>query len=377
MNVNSTQPDTNLFYHLIRCRNSINQLLAQEYNYYEYSNISNPYLNPYTHLYSPYYNHYQPSYIPTRNRTRNYGNTRNHINSLVEMMEQLQQLNQRYQRPTHSRPSYNQSTTNYTTSSPLDNRPRNNTNNTTANNPRENLFSFLNPNYRIPLSRNNTSQTTTTRRPPTPEPPNENRNRNGENNTPHQTGSTQFSYNFSNIPQNIQTNLNNLNNLSNLSNLSYSTRDTFDTSEVRERLRQVLPELVEITLYSDGRVINTDNLEDVPIPTNLSSLRQNTTVGTYENLRLPNTDNNCSICRETFANDDIVRRINSCQHVFHMNCLDTWLETHTSCPICRTDVREGTEGPPTPMDDENENDTDTNYSNDNTYNSNEDIENID
>ena len=97
---------------------------------------------------------------------------------------------------------------------------------------------------------------------------------------------------------------------------------------------------MEITLYSDGRVINTDNLEDVPIPTNLSSLRNNTTVGTYERLRGFNTDNTCSICRETFSNDDIVRKINSCQHVFHMNCLDTWLETHTTCPICRLDVRE-------------------------------------
>ena len=115
--------------------------------------------------------------------------------------------------------------------------------------------------------------------------------------------------------------------------------ENIDTTEIRDRLRQVLPEMVEITLYSDGRVVNTDNLEDVPVPTNLHSLRQNTSVGTFENLRQPNTDGRCSICRDVFSNDDIVRKINSCEHVFHMNCLDTWLETHTTCPICRSDVR--------------------------------------
>ena len=116
---------------------------------------------------------------------------------------------------------------------------------------------------------------------------------------------------------------------------SQNTNQTF-----RDRIRQVLPELVEITLYSDGRPlnINTENLEDVPVPTNLNILRRNTEVSTYSNL--DTTEDSCCICRENFQDTDIVRKINSCGHVFHLNCLDTWLERHTTCPMCRQDIRE-------------------------------------
>jgi len=43
---------------------------------------------------------------------------------------------------------------------------------------------------------------------------------------------------------------------------------------------------------------------------------------------------------ENFTNNSIVRKINGCGHLFHINCIDTWLEENITCPVCRTDLRE-------------------------------------
>ena len=47
----------------------------------------------------------------------------------------------------------------------------------------------------------------------------------------------------------------------------------------------------------------------------------------------------CSICREPFANSSIIRKINSCGHKFHLNCIDTWFQNQYTCPMCRVSVR--------------------------------------
>ena len=108
----------------------------------------------------------------------------------------------------------------------------------------------------------------------------------------------------------------------------------------------MLPELVEITLYRETSNGNTQtstntnqniNFEDVIVPTDLQSLRNNSTVDLYQNIE---TDfDKCCICRDTLMNTDIIRKINSCNHIFHMSCIDTWLESNTMCPICRCDLR--------------------------------------
>lgn len=49
-------------------------------------------------------------------------------------------------------------------------------------------------------------------------------------------------------------------------------------------------------------------------------------------------DNMCSICFEPFSDDQDLSRskTNKCQHVFHSECLETWLMRHEDCPYCRT-----------------------------------------
>lgn len=42
----------------------------------------------------------------------------------------------------------------------------------------------------------------------------------------------------------------------------------------------------------------------------------------------------CAICLEEYIENDRVRQL-PCHHIFHMACIDTWLTTRNSCPICR------------------------------------------
>ena len=48
----------------------------------------------------------------------------------------------------------------------------------------------------------------------------------------------------------------------------------------------------------------------------------------------------CSICRVDIKNGDIIRKINHCEHFFHIECIDRWLEDQKKCPHCRYNLLE-------------------------------------
>lgn len=43
----------------------------------------------------------------------------------------------------------------------------------------------------------------------------------------------------------------------------------------------------------------------------------------------------CSVCLGDYQADDRLQQIPGCGHTFHMDCIDLWLATHTTCPLCR------------------------------------------
>ncbi|KAL2344212.1 hypothetical protein Fmac_005497 [Flemingia macrophylla] len=43
----------------------------------------------------------------------------------------------------------------------------------------------------------------------------------------------------------------------------------------------------------------------------------------------------CSVCLSEFQHNESVRLLPKCSHVFHLPCIDTWLKSHSTCPLCR------------------------------------------
>ncbi|KAM0911135.1 hypothetical protein ACQ4PT_013687 [Festuca glaucescens] len=44
----------------------------------------------------------------------------------------------------------------------------------------------------------------------------------------------------------------------------------------------------------------------------------------------------CAVCLSEFAEDDRLRLLPPCGHAFHVGCIDTWLASSATCPLCRT-----------------------------------------
>ncbi|GAB4824820.1 hypothetical protein Ancab_007690 [Ancistrocladus abbreviatus] len=44
----------------------------------------------------------------------------------------------------------------------------------------------------------------------------------------------------------------------------------------------------------------------------------------------------CAICLSEYGESECVKMIPLCGHVFHVSCIDAWLSSHVTCPLCRT-----------------------------------------
>ena len=63
-----------------------------------------------------------------------------------------------------------------------------------------------------------------------------------------------------------------------------------------------------------------------------SRLTKNTIVNTFEN-----NYEKCSICMQDISNNS---KTLICNHVYHRNCINTWLFNANTCPICRRIIQE-------------------------------------
>ncbi|VYS62172.1 unnamed protein product [Arabidopsis thaliana] len=46
-------------------------------------------------------------------------------------------------------------------------------------------------------------------------------------------------------------------------------------------------------------------------------------------------DTQCSVCLGDYQAEEKLQQMPSCGHTFHMECIDLWLTSHTTCPLCR------------------------------------------
>ncbi|KAI3748870.1 hypothetical protein L6452_12271 [Arctium lappa] len=56
----------------------------------------------------------------------------------------------------------------------------------------------------------------------------------------------------------------------------------------------------------------------------------------YHRPSTSSTDSSeCCICLGVFEEGEKVKVLPKCSHGYHCECVDKWLATHSSCPICR------------------------------------------
>lgn len=46
----------------------------------------------------------------------------------------------------------------------------------------------------------------------------------------------------------------------------------------------------------------------------------------------------CAICLSEYEEGEELRTLPECMHSFHVPCIDMWLYSHSSCPMCRSDA---------------------------------------
>ncbi|XP_057847447.1 RING-H2 finger protein ATL2-like [Cryptomeria japonica] len=51
-----------------------------------------------------------------------------------------------------------------------------------------------------------------------------------------------------------------------------------------------------------------------------------------------NEDLECVVCLSNFEESEKIRALPNCNHSFHIECINMWLQSHTNCPICRQRV---------------------------------------
>ncbi|KAK7312499.1 hypothetical protein VNO77_36399 [Canavalia gladiata] len=46
----------------------------------------------------------------------------------------------------------------------------------------------------------------------------------------------------------------------------------------------------------------------------------------------------CAICLGEFEEGEWLKHLPKCSHSFHVCCIDTWFQSHSNCPLCRSFV---------------------------------------
>ncbi|KAG6530214.1 RING-H2 finger protein ATL16-like [Zingiber officinale] len=58
----------------------------------------------------------------------------------------------------------------------------------------------------------------------------------------------------------------------------------------------------------------------------------------------------CAVCLGEFREEETIRLLPDCFHVFHVDCIDTWLHSNANCPLCRATITPAGAGAPLPVD---------------------------
>lgn len=89
-----------------------------------------------------------------------------------------------------------------------------------------------------------------------------------------------------------------------------------------------------------GRGVGLSRSEISRLPCEqFSNKHSNTGASTAQGDKSNESGVHCSICYMPFENSDFVITLPECEHMYHKDCITNWFKTHTTCPVCRTDIK--------------------------------------
>ena len=122
---------------------------------------------------------------------------------------------------------------------------------------------------------------------------------------------------------------------------SQNVLSTIFSSEIQELMTQVLNQPSSTT--QETQTTETAQTEDdliyfetSPVNTGLplSLLNSRTTLA----VKTDDVESTCVICHNNIEKNSIYRKINQCEHMFHVQCIDEWLQSNSTCPVCRLQI---------------------------------------
>ncbi|CAL0305578.1 unnamed protein product [Lupinus luteus] len=101
----------------------------------------------------------------------------------------------------------------------------------------------------------------------------------------------------------------------------------------RQRTEQMFRARLERTIPIGGSNLRRRGLDPEIIETFPTFI-----YSTVKSLKIGMTTLECAVCINEFQDDETLRLIPVCNHVFHPECIDSWLAHHSTCPVCRANL---------------------------------------
>ncbi|KAI3507912.1 hypothetical protein L1887_22908 [Cichorium endivia] len=109
----------------------------------------------------------------------------------------------------------------------------------------------------------------------------------------------------------------------------------------RSRSSVTVPHVLGSRLHNRFTIIDTSNPENSPGKFGLPfSVIASLPLFIYKLSSEEDRDYGleCAICLSIFEEEEIGRKLPGCGHAFHVECIDMWLHSHSTCPICRAAI---------------------------------------
>jgi hypothetical protein len=93
------------------------------------------------------------------------------------------------------------------------------------------------------------------------------------------------------------------------------------------------------TLQEMANVLNNFLDTNIIVRPTSQQIENASRVVRYSDIDNPLSDT-CPISLDNFNQDDIVRQLLPCGHIFHQEQFNEWFSSHVRCPVCRYDIRD-------------------------------------